>query len=99
MLPFSLARPLYDTADGGPPRAWECLVCPHSLDDKVRVQWSGHLGKTNRYPGRVVLASEKGMRLHLVKTHHCVFQGNLFIGYRSDLAPAAPKRENGSSTG
>jgi hypothetical protein len=90
MLPTSLARPLYDTANGGPPRAWECLVCPHALTDKARD--SGRLPQ-----GRVVLPTEKGMRIHLVTQHPQLQEqldmfddGNHRPGYQGDLAPKRP---------
>lgn len=87
VLTGSLARPLYDTANGGPPRAWECLVCPHDVAaDKIRSRNPGH----TPYYGRTVLASEVGMKLHLRQRHKIVIQGNLFTGYQSDLAPATP---------
>jgi hypothetical protein len=87
-----LARPLYDAVNGGPPRAWECLVCPHELTDKCRDRKYG-------VEGRVVVASEKAMRLHLVKKHGIEFQGNLFGDYFGDLGKPIPPRDNGVSTG
>jgi hypothetical protein len=88
MILDSLARPLYDTANSGPPRAWECLVCPHELTDKARV---AH-GRLSQRIGRTVLPTLAGIRLHFQKKHpKLVIQGNLFDGYQSDLAPAAPK--------
>jgi hypothetical protein len=91
VLPGSLCRPLYDTINGGPPRAWECLVCPHELTDKVASPGDG-------YEGRRVFATERGMQTHLVRYHQWEGQGNLFDGYQGDLAHSTPRGENGSST-
>ncbi len=82
-----LARPLYDIVNGGPPRAWECLICPHALTDKVRDRKYG-------VEGRVVLASARAMWLHLVKKHGVTRQGNLFRDYFGDLGKPVPLRKN-----
>lgn len=57
-------RPLFDFQDGGQARAWECRLCPCSLDDKARCFAAG-----KRRPGRYVTATEHGIRIHLHRVH------------------------------
>jgi hypothetical protein len=63
-------RPLFDFADGGQARAFECRLCPHDLDDKAR-----HFSCGQRRPGRYVTATEHGIRIHLYRVH----------GYRAQM--------------
>jgi len=57
-------RPLFDFADGGQARAFECRLCPHDLDDKARCFTAG-----KRRLGRYVAATEHGIRIHLHRVH------------------------------
>jgi hypothetical protein len=56
-------RPLFD-GQGGPARAFECRLCPHELSDKARCFAAG-----KRRPGRYVVATEHGIRIHLNRVH------------------------------
>lgn len=63
-----ICRPLYDTLNGGPPRAFECLI-PCDTDDAIPRVFS--CGKVCR--------TERGMKMHLKLVHHfeaqqCLFQ-------------------------
>jgi hypothetical protein len=70
MVASDIYRPLFDLQDGGEPRAFECRLCPHDLNDKARCFCSG-----KRRPGRYVAVSEHGIRIHLHRVH----------GYRAQM--------------
>jgi len=68
----SFYRPLYDIENGGPPRAFECLLCPHLLADKSRCRTVAQVGRT-------ITVTLHGMHIHLKRHHGFQWQENLFI--------------------
>lgn len=61
-------RPLY-AFGGGLVRAFECLLCPHRIED--RTSRPGNQGTITAKvgEGRRVLTTARGIKLHLLKVH------------------------------
>jgi hypothetical protein len=86
-------RALYTTKDGNPwtplvstPRAFECLLCPHDLNEKTRC-WSAGIG---RRQGRYVTTTRRGMTAHQFRVHGFKPQPELPLPKSSDESALDP---------
>lgn len=69
----SIVRPLYDTLNGGPPKAFECLrPTPQSEQSHYAYEI------TSYHPCGKVTRTERGMRMHLKYVHNFEAQQCLF---------------------
>lgn len=67
----SIVRPLYDTLNGGPPKAFECLIPKPGAE-----HW--HHDTMTYDPCGKITRTERGMRMHLKLVHHFEAQQCLF---------------------
>ena len=67
-------RPLYDTLEGGSPKAWKCLMCP---DVKVE---NANEGLTIKVCHAKVTRTLAGMKQHLKRVHGWTMQPKLNLG-------------------
>lgn len=84
-------RPLYDTENGGPPRAFECLM------------FKGETAKytpllENRNPCGHVTRTERGMKTHLTVVHGFKAQLDIPGTLSSPQTPNAESREQGQGS-
>jgi hypothetical protein len=80
MIQSETMRFLFDPLTGGPPRAYECKLCP---DAKISDVELGRITAIKVYP-RTVTKSLRGMRMHQKLIHGFEPQGKLPIEEETD---------------
>ena len=82
-----IVRPLYDTLNGGPPRAFACQYWEVSQGQGPVSGWGPPFPRDSDgsyYICGKITRTERGMRQHLARVHNFEPQGDLF---RCDATP------------